>query len=270
MTDQIHRTRVEPTENQGLAPQHPEKKKGLPLGAKLGIIGGGALLVAGGAFGIGNVLNGQGQNQVPDKDPTSTSEVGPSNAPETDAYTVESLALSPDSITNPDAFMETFWKERVTAWINAGATPENAAISSDKGYNPEFTQEIAAQTDAIFIEALLEPGWEQNAELAGWVQNIKENHLSTLQFYFLTSEPDINPDDKKPYTRTTNFDSNISVVTNPDGTVSIQTVEHDSDNKDDNSIGERGGTTGVQGDSATSTITFTVGDSVRISNYVAG
>jgi len=188
------------------------------------------------------------------------------------ALTVESVSISAEALSDPDAFMETYLENRITAWFNAGATPENARLAMEQGLSPQFAQQVAAEYDQIFIDALLVEGWESNPRLASWVDRMKEIHWETLQLYFATSDPSITPEDIEPYARYSNLETIISFTTNPDGSINIQNSEHDSDNADKNSIGERPGAEPVAGETDTPTRTFVIDGNgkIKLSDLIAG
>jgi hypothetical protein len=263
-------TTPEPAEQPSSNPNKKKSRKGLIAG--LASTAAGALIVGGVAYGINSANQAPGQIDETEQidDPVTSPEDNEGQTPEV-IPTVESLSISAEELSNPDAFMETYLEERITAWFNSGATPENAQRAAEMGFSAEFAQQIAAETDQIFIDALLVDNWESNPRLVNWVNTMKEIHWETLQLYYATSYPDLTPEDKVAYARFSNFDSMISFTMNPDGSVVEQNNEHNSDNADQNSIGEKEGAQGVDGNNDTPTRTFVVVDGkVKLSDIVVG
>lgn len=249
------------------APNTPNKKthrgrNGLLMGGTAVATALTTVLVVG---GINNSVN-----RAPDQDDETEQIDDPITTPEV-APTVESISISAEALSDPDAFMETYLEERITAWFNSGATPENAQISREEGFSHTFAQQVAAETDQIFIDALLVEDWQSNPRLSDWVARMKEIHWETLQLYFATSFPELTPEDEVPYARFSNYVTMVTYTVNPDGSVTEQNSEYNSDNADQNSIGELPGAQPVEGNVYTPTRTFvTVNGTVKLSDNIPG
>lgn len=197
------------------------------------------LLVAGGAALGVSTANERG----PEITPPVAADTEKPTTPETQAPvvevlpTVESLEIDPSLFDNPNALIESFVEGTTTDWINAGATPENAQAALDSGDMDGFTTELAGKYDALYIEALLIDGWESDPALVRWVDNVKSIHDVTLNLYFKTSFPDINPEDEAPYRRVDVVVSVDSLIENQDGTKTLVSTEHTQDNEEDNRVG---------------------------------
>jgi len=157
--------------------------------------------------------------------------------------TVESLEVSASLISNPEQLAKTFENNRSTAWLNAGATPENAKTWGDSksgAQSIEFIDKIASEYDKIFIEALYIKEWQSNPKLVASVERMKSIHKNTLKLYFMTYPSDMYPQDKEAYKRgieVTKVYPNNPVIIDGVKHINIITVQHDYDNSQLNRIG---------------------------------
>jgi len=190
--------------------------------------------------------------------------------------TVESLEIDDSLLSDPEALMETFVNGRTTEWFNAGSTLENARAAFEAGKSGKSletsAEEIAEKYDVLFIDALLVKDWKSNPVMAEWVNRMISVHKTTLKLYFLTSFPDVTPEDKTPYMRGSKFTQINSSAVNKDGSVTISSTEHDYDNADLNRVGEElTNGTKVKGERINSTSTFIeVDGKVKLSNLTLG
>jgi hypothetical protein len=197
---------------------------------------------------------------------TSSSEVS-SSATEV-LPTVESLEINSSELSDAETFAKFWEEERLSEWINAGATPENAKAAL--GGADLYATKIASEYDKLYIEALFAPGYESNPSIVGWINSIEMAHKETLANYFLTSFPDIYPEDKVPYTRISKCDNVVSFTKNSNGSVTIVIIGHDEDNADKNRVGKNGN--GVKGDEGTQTFVFITdkNNNVKLSDLIWG
>jgi len=186
--------------------------------------------------------------------------------------TVESLEIDGSLLSDPEALMKLWINKRTTDWFNAGATPENAQAALDSQNIPTYAAKIAEGYDKTFIDALLIKDWELNPVIVEWVNNMKLIHEQTLTLYFYTSFPNINPDDKAPYMRGSEYTQINSLIDNKDSSITIKTTEHDYDNADLNRVGEKlTGGVKVLGEESKPTRSFIIVDGkIKLSNCVFG
>lgn len=184
-----------------------------------------------------------------------TPETTPANQAEV-APTVKNQEMDATLFTNPELLAKTFTTERQTAWINAGATPENARAAFDTHDVAAYAVKVGAEYDKMFTEALLVTDWQSRPELVDWVNKISDIHRGTLNMYFLTALH-VDRRDKAPYARGDEYDKLGSVIPNKNGSLSITTTEHQTDNADQNRVGEDLGiSTGIDTSEVTSTRIF--------------
>lgn len=187
--------------------------------------------------------------------------------------TVESLEIDGSLLSDPEALMEVFVTQRITEWYNAGATPENARAAFASHDSVEaYTKEVAEKYDILFIEALLAKNWESNPEITKWVNKMSSIHKTTLQLYFLTSFPNINPEDITPYMRGTKVEKINSTANNADGSVVIVSTEYDYDNAELNRAGEKltNGTKVGEGKATPISTFIEVDGKIKLSDFVFG
>jgi len=194
-------------------------------------------------------------------------------SPETDApLTVEDLQINAELLSDPEALNTIFVNERITAWYHEGATPENAQAANDSSDSlMEYAAKIAAESDQVFIDALLADDWESNPVLVSWVDGMKEAHIQSLALYFATSFPEITPENIEPY-RDEVFNISLeSSTVNPDGSVRIVGIDSSTDNRDKNIIGENPNYQITVGDKFAVSRTFAIVDgTVKLVNIVPG
>lgn len=188
--------------------------------------------------------------------------------------TVESLEVSASLISNPEELVKTFEADRITAWMNAGATPENAKKwleKSNGALGDEFLNQVASEYDQLFIDALYVKGWQSNPNLAANVDRMKLIHKNTLAFYFATSFPNINPQDEEPFKRgaeVTKVYSNNPITIDGIKRITITTIQHDYDNAMKNRIGKENGQA-VTGQDNQPTMSYAIeGDKIKYLNII--
>lgn len=206
---------------------------------------------------------------------TSSAETSPSpsaSATETEPTTANIL-ISPELIKNPDELVNVFFN-RMTEWVNAGSTPENAkaALLSSTETVDENAARIAAEYDKVFTSMLLIKGWESNPAIKLLVDTNVKAHKDTVALYDYTLNVDNvgDPADKQAYFQGTKVSKIISVEDQTDKSVVIRVIEHNYDNSDQNRVGEAltGGVSANSGPFET-TLTFTVeNNSVVLSDIV--
>ena len=265
-------------------PQAPEKREHTKKQKIIALISGGALALTIGGGLFANHVTGEKPpvmaaspsdiNPAPQKASEITTS-GPLRTLEKQDTveanpTIENLEIDASSFSNPEALIKIFTDERTTEWFNAGATLENAKAALASGKIDNYAKEVAAKYDKMFIDALLIKDWESNVFLKAWVDNMIEIHSSTLSLYFYTSFPKIDPDDKEPYRRSTEYTEFRSGTRSNDGVITISTAERNSDNADRNRVGEKlTGGKKVTGESGYPTRTFVVeGGKVKLSNMI--
>ena len=174
--------------------------------------------------------------------------------------TVESLQIDASELSNPDALVKK-WIALTTDWYNAGATPENAhtAIHTTNITVLDYATKLAAEYDKVYIEALLGKDWQTNPEFVNRIGKLTTIHRENLTLYFRTY--DSMPIDKEAYRRELNYVKTVSTVNNGDGSVTVTTIEHGSDNSEYNRVGESL-TSGVSID----TSDFTTSRTFRVEN----
>lgn len=201
----------------------------------------GLLVVIGGAVGITLALSQASSSNLGAEapaDPIDTGEVATPTEPEVFQRPLDQLTISADVLNNQDELATQFIEERVTEWINHGATPENVVLAYDfDGGIRAFAEQLAAQSDQAFIDSLVISGWE-NTPLKSWVDKIKQEHVEALVLYFSTARPDLETFDIVPFTMRDNYTSIESYAVNADGSVTLQTIEHSEDNSEQNTVGE--------------------------------
>jgi hypothetical protein len=260
------------TDENLLFDEKPEKnKKGLSRGQK--ILAGLAIFLVlgtGGGMAANMALNehpvaaisSSEKSSLPSQ--TSSSEVSSSVAEV--LPTVESLEIDPSVLSDPNTLAKTWINERITAWVNSGATINNMVAALSSGNTKKYSEKIASEYDKVFADALLVNGWESNPTLKKWFDNIALQHQQTLNLYFNTSLPNVHPEDIEPYKLTDDYAKVNSLVKTQNGDYVLSETDHTYDNADKNRTliltgGER---VDVYG---TGSITFTIVDGkVRMSN----
>lgn len=177
--------------------------------------------------------------------------------------TVESLEIDASLISNPEELVKTFENNRSTAWLNAGSTPENAKLWSDTktgAQGDEFIEKTALKYDQIFIDALYVKDWQSHPKLVENINRMKSIHKNTLEMYFMTSSPDLYPQDKEPFSRgveVTKVYPNNPVTIGGIRQITIIYVQHDYDNAMMNRIGTENNE-GVTGEDNQPTVTYAI------------
>lgn len=260
-------------------PPEYDKKKQNNLFRGLGV---GALAVAtlvGGYFAVGSGKSNPNQQPVATALANSTETaiktpaVVETSKPAAETLpTVESLEMDKSLISDPNKLAETLDTERSTAWMNAGATSENAEAAFNSDDIHVYAVEKAAEYDDIFISALLAPGWESNLTLSQWVSTMRDIHRFTIECYYKTRFSNYNAKDQVPYMRGSKLDKVVSFTNESDGTYKLVIIDHDYDNADKNRVGEEL-TNGqkVVGESSQPTITLKVDNGkIKMSNIILG
>ena len=186
--------------------------------------------------------------------------------------TIESLEIDASLISNPEELVKTFENNRSTAWFNAGSTPENAKLWSDTktgAQGDEFIEKTALKYDQIFIDALYVKDWQSHPKLVENINRMKSIHKNTLEMYFMTSSPDLYPQDKEPFNRgveVTKVYPNNPVTIDGIRQITIISVQHDYDNAMMNRIGIENNE-GVTGENNQPTVTYAIiGSKLKISD----
>lgn len=153
---------------------------------------------------------------------------------------LDSLGISAEALASGDELAKELLNEHLTEWINYGATPENSVVADDPKTTDldAFIAKICEESDQAFIDSLLIKGWESVPALRDWVRAVKAIHASTLGIYFSTDSPQITPENIHPFTLEYKYDSVQSYTTNPDGSITLDTIAAAHDNRDDNTVGE--------------------------------
>lgn|GEM_PF-3532627 len=216
-------------------------------------------------------------NQTSTAETTSSTEPTKEKSPELE-LTVKGLEIQLSTISSPEDLARAFDNERVTAWINAGATPENAqAAMKSTDTLEDYATKIANSYDGTFEDALLAEGWRTNQDLSDWAKRMETIHKSTLWSYFLTSFPDTNSADIAPYRREIKFieasgqdHSQQFVAFKTNSITVIDTTLHDTDNANLNRISTKFGG-GVTGEYNYSTRWFAISNGiVKLSDIKLG
>lgn len=186
--------------------------------------------------------------------------------------TATDISIAEELLNDPEALAVLWHEERLTSWLNAGATLDNAEAALASRDIPGYAAMIAAEYDSIFIRELLAEGWEQNPVLRSWVDTILREHAATLTVHFGTSFPHLGPEDKVPYMRGVKVDAVESYTANADGSHTLAVRQHDYDNADLNSAGEETTNfTQVRGEEVTPVLTFVaLNGQVYLANIVLG
>jgi len=211
----------------------------------------------------------------PTENPTEETPITPEAPaiPEVDApLTVESLQIDAELLSNPEALNTVFVNDLITAWSNEGATPENAQAAIDSGDGLiEYGSKIAAESDQVFIDALLVDDWESNPSLVRWVDGMRKAHGETLALYFATSFPDITPENIEPYRNGAVSILFESSKLNADGSIEIIGIDSTYNNQDKNIVGENPNYQVTVGDKFAVSRTFAVVDgTVKLIDMVPG
>ena len=223
----------------------PETKRSKSYNRLIATVAGIALLGGGAAVGY-NLMNQSAPNTEPiPAAPVDPSDEAPIDAPEVEnpegtTPSIETVISGIDAeiINDPETLSSTFIDNVVNTWQYYGATPENAEIARTSGDLVGTAAQIAAESDQVFIDNYLASDWESNPRLVEWVNGMKETHADSLVIYFKTSNPEITPENIEPYHAWLEQQSVASTEVNPDGSISIQTIEQFKDNRDMNIIGE--------------------------------
>lgn len=184
----------------------------------------------------------------PNNTATSTSQSGETTNNNTEATaetlpTVESIELSSDLLSDPNALAKALIDDRFTDWLNAGATEEilEAKVNeNDKSFTDgsqaetDFATQTAAKYDPIYIDALFADGSESKEIIAKYIANMTQIHKQTVIMYCRTSFPGSHPEDKEPYVITKKAIKVDNFVKNQDGTYTITIEQSTSDNSDQN------------------------------------
>lgn len=228
------------TETHFITPEKSKSRKGLMLS-----IGGGAVALATTvALAVGLNLpkndSSEAVNVPPAPDPAATSEVeGNGNAPVVDneAEQPSSDSIELGSNISPEKLSETTLS-RISDWINAGKTPEletewvMAFVEGKVETNTEFLEPIAEKNATEYANALFTTGWENDPDLAKWVELFKQKNISVLELWLITSSSN-NPKDISPFEYSINASSS-SVIEKTDTTVTTKIEFTEETNSDEN------------------------------------
>jgi hypothetical protein len=150
--------------------------------------------------------------------------------------TVENLELDASLMDDPQALIETFINDRITQWYSAGSTPETFEASLRvPGEWIDIAPEFTAQSDPIFIEALLIENWRDVPSIVEFVDQMEKVHVYNLAYYLATYDT---TEDAVPYMRSSEVTALIDSTRNSDGSLSVKAGISDSDNSDQNRVGE--------------------------------
>lgn len=152
--------------------------------------------------------------------PTATPEATPPEAtPETSepASTQETSSpmskfeMSADLLADPEKLAKVFFEEKLTEWVNAGATKENAdaewdfALETYGGkadlYLKDYAKETSEQFADMYANGLFKEGWENTKTLNDLKDFFTRMNAETLIAHLYTSDSEIDPRDKEPYKR---------------------------------------------------------------------
>jgi len=262
----------------------PEKKgftnKEKLIAAMSGLV---LLLVVGGGIAANKVFNKTPQPTETEMPTTPVEEdlVIIENAPVVEVApevlpTVESLEVDASLISNPEELVKTLEEKRMTEWFNAGSTPENAKKwmgAEDLNARNEFIDKIASEYDQLFIKALFVEDWQSTPSLVKYIDRVKSIHKNTIKMYYMTSFPDVNPDDKEPYKRGVTVNEvhphnrlANGTILETNGKIIITTLQRDYDNADKSRVGTRDNA-GVTGEDNHPVTSYTVtGKTIKVSN----
>jgi hypothetical protein len=263
-------------------PEKPEINKQSNKNRVIAAISGLALTLCIG-LGIGSNLNKQ-PKQINTTTPSNTSQDVSEKQSSIDTSSVdsvetekpptaESLELNINLANDPNLLMQAFIDKTSSEWLQAGATLENAkkALKSGKTIS-EYAEEVALEYDYIFIDAILINDWKSNTSLVEYVQRMKSQHKMTLEAYFMTSFPDINPADKEPFKQWFKY-GEVKYFTKTDKDIKVGFTSTLYANPEKNRMGELPGSESVKSQLPTNdaTVTFVkYEDSLKMSNLVAG
>jgi hypothetical protein len=198
----------------------PRQKRTASRGIAMAAVCGLVLLIASSLGACGNLPSTDGSadtTTITGVETTSTTE-----APET--ITVESIELDASLMEDPETLAETILADRITQWINAGATLEdyNEATLSSVDID-SAAQSTASQYDPIFKEALFTEE-TTNSALDGWVSLVERSHTGTVLNNFMTNDNANFTQDKEPYRLWMEVSAVESVERNSDGSVRTNCV----------------------------------------------
>ena len=235
LSEEVERGLVNPSPDTpaGLAQSGPVEKK-----SHRKLIIGGAAFLAGAALVVGSFVGLKAASNVPkntppapDPKPTSqTPEANPTSKPE--VLTVASLEVPAGG--TPEQLGTAFFQDRLSAWEMSGATPENQKAYFSSGGSVEFINSLADKNGNTFADALLVPGWRDNALLATWVGNLKKNNAGYLENWLLTYKSGIAGDTEAFKAYTTVESTTVDPQTNM-----LKTIVTDHNNADMNRIGSK-------------------------------
>jgi hypothetical protein len=181
----------------GSEPEQPRNKNRKRVRA--GVIGSIALGTAAAVLAGGAWLLPKGSSDPPVTDPVPTEPAEqPGESPEQPVnngeYTVESLEVPANLST--EELAELMIENRITGWLNAGATNDLYRIAKESGDPWDVVVErVSAENRDIFADALFIDGWQDNPELKESVENFRNENWSRLGLYastaFKTDGPEI-------------------------------------------------------------------------------
>ena len=217
----------------GLKQTDPAEKKShkkLIIGAAAFLAG--AALMAGSVIGL-KAASDVPKNTPPAPDPKATSQTPEATlTPKAEVLTVASLEIPAGG--TPEQLGTAFFQDRLSAWEMSGATPENQKAYFSSGGSVEFINSLADKNGNTFADALLVPGWRDDALLATWVGNLKKNNAGYLENWLLTYKSDIAGDTEAFKANTTVESTTVVPQTNM-----LKTIVTDHNNADKNRIGSK-------------------------------
>lgn len=163
-----------------------------------------ALLVGGGIFvynkATGSDKSGTAENPAPTPDTTATAITGETPADtETDTSTAEFGINASEFANNPEALANEYYMQHNTMMI-AGITQE--VRNADRRFeltDREYVSEIAQPIHEDFVDKMFVSDWEENPELADYVNTLLEISLDTKEIRLKTDPT--KPENTEPYER---------------------------------------------------------------------
>ena len=217
----------------------PEKKSRKALYSTVGVVAG-AAIAAGAIMGI-NTLNDKpnksgsesSASADPSRSPSKTLEATPTPVETEKPFTAEIL-LIPTTLT-PEQVATKF----VTDWDAVLNANETAAFNKKALLAPQTLNDSAAQQApkdvAIFTEAVLQSGYENNPVLAQWAGGLTTGHADTLTDWLATYKSE-NAADHEPYRIWRTVD-NVTVVAQSATSLELKIEVTFYDNGSENTVG---------------------------------